>query len=181
MANTKLLKSHRLTMIASTLEHIRTELDAPEKLSGLLDAQVSKAWPPGEYDRDALEFFRACFEAGGEAVVGWYGWYAVREAVAESPRALVGAGGYFGPADSDGTLEIGYSVLPEWQRQGFATEMVESLVAHGFTFPATNLVIAHTFEANPASIAVLTRCGFRAAGVGREGALRFERSRASVT
>jgi len=178
MANTTTLKSDRLTLIASTLEHVRTELEAPERLSGLLNAAVSKAWPTGEYDRDAMEFFRACFEAGGEAVAGWYGWYAVRDADSASPRALVGAGGYFGPADSDGTVEIGYSVLPEWQRRGYASEMVASLVAHAFTFVGTKRVIAHTTEANPASIAVLSRCGFQTAGTGREGALRFETARA---
>jgi RimJ/RimL family protein N-acetyltransferase len=174
----KKLKSNRLTLIASTLEHVRTELEAPEKLSALLEAEVSKAWPTGEYDRDAMVFFRACFEQGGEAVEGWYGWYAVREADSLSARALVGAGGYFGPADSDGTVEIGYSVLPEWQRRGYASEMVASLVAHAFTFPGVNRVIAHTTDANPASIAVLNRCGFRGAGTGREGALRFEIPRA---
>lgn len=177
MSHTKTLRSDRLTLIASTLDHVRTELDAPEKLSGLLNAAVSPAWPTGEYDRDAMEFFRACFEAGGEAVEGWYGWYAVREADSASPRALVGAAGYFGPADADGTVEIGYSVLPEWQRRGYASEMVASLVTHAFTFGSTNRVIAHTTEANPASIAVLIRSGFQAAGIGREGALRFERSR----
>ena len=177
MVNIKTLKSNRLTLIASTLEHVRTELEAPEKLSGLLSAEVSKAWPTGEYDRAAMEFFRACFEAGGEAVEGWYGWYAVHDPDATSPRTLVGAAGYFGPADCDGTVEIGYSVLPEWQRRGFASEMVDSLVAHAFTFAGTKRVIAHTTAANPASIAVLARCGFQAAGVGREGALRFERPR----
>jgi RimJ/RimL family protein N-acetyltransferase len=178
MANIKILTSNRLTLIASTLAHVRTELEAPEKLSSLLNAEVSKAWPTGEYDRDAMEFFRGCFEAGGEAVEGWYGWYAVREPDSTGPRALVGAAGYFGPADAEGTVEIGYSVLPEWQRRGFASEMVESLVSHAFTFPGTRRVIAHTSEANPASIAVLSRCNFQAAGLGREGVLRFERPRA---
>jgi [ribosomal protein S5]-alanine N-acetyltransferase len=179
MPNTKLLRSTRLTLIASTLEHIRIELEAPGELAGLLDAEVSKAWPTGEYDRDAMEFFRGCFEQGGEAVEGWYGWYAVRDADAGAPRSLVGAAGYFGPADPEGTVEIGYSVLQEWRRRGFASEMVESLVKHAFTFGSTRRVIAHTTEANPASIAVLSRCGFRPAGIGREGALRFELPRSA--
>jgi [ribosomal protein S5]-alanine N-acetyltransferase len=181
MPSQKIIESKHLTLIAATLEHVRTELEAPEKLSGLLNAVISKAWPTGEYDRDAMEFFRACFEQGGETVAGWYGWYAVRAADAASPRALVGAGGYFGPADSEGTVEVGYSVLPEWQRRGYASEMVGSLVAHAFTFPSTKRIIAHTTAANPASIAVLSRCGFESAGVGREGALRFERPRTTAS
>ena len=87
----------------------------------------------------------------------------------------MGAGGYFGPPDGQGTVEVGYSVLPEWQRRGYASEMVEVLVKHAFTFDRVERVTAQTTEANPASIAVLLRCGFRAAGAGREvGTLRFE-------
>jgi [ribosomal protein S5]-alanine N-acetyltransferase len=178
MNNIKSLRSGRLTLIASTLAHVRTELESPDQLAALLSAAVSTEWPTGEYDRDAMEFFRARLEEGGEEVEGWYGWYAVRAADLEGPRALVGAGGYFGPPDAEGTVEVGYSVLPEWQRRGYASEIVEILVKHAFTFGNIERVIAHTTEANPASISVLLRCGFHTEGAGPEvDTLRFERSR----
>ena len=177
MNNKKTLQSDRLTLIASTLAHIRTELESPDQLATMLNAMVSTEWPTGEYDRDAMEFFRARLDEGGEQAEGWYGWYAVRAADAGGPRTLVGAGGYFGPPDTEGTVEVGYSVLPRWQRRGYASEIVQTLVQHAFTFPTVERIIAHTTEANPASIAVLLRCGFRRAGAGREpGTLRFERS-----
>jgi RimJ/RimL family protein N-acetyltransferase len=172
------LHTERLMMIAATLEHVRVELETPERLSALLDAEVSPDWPTGEYDRDAMVYFRARFEEGGEAVEGWYGWYAVREADDEGPRALVGAGGYFGPPDPQGIVEIGYSILPEWQRRGYASEMVQALLARAFKFAQVKQVIAHTIETNTASIGVLLRCGFQAAGAGQEsGTLRFACSR----
>jgi [ribosomal protein S5]-alanine N-acetyltransferase len=180
MNNPKQIDTPRLTMIAATLEHIRIELESPEQLSSLLDAQVSSDWPTGEYDRDAMEFFRAQLEEGGKEAEGWYGWYAVRTADAENPRTLVGAGGYFGPPDSQGVVEIGYSVLPEWQRQGYASEIARALVEQAFTHAQVAKVIAHTMESNPASIGVLLRCGFLAAGAGAEvGTLRFEHRRTS--
>lgn len=176
------LRSDRITLVASTLEHVRTELESPEQLATLLEAVVSAEWPTGEYDREAMEFFRARLEEGGEEAEGWYGWYALREADLESPRTLVGAGGYFGPPDAEGTVEVGYSVLPRWQRRGYATEIVHLLVEHAFTFSYIKRVIAHTTEANPASISVLLRCGFRAKGAGPElGTIRFERSRTPRT
>jgi len=178
MNNATILQSHRLTLIASTLAHIRTELESPEHLATLLNAVVSWECATREYDRDAMEFFRARLEEGGEAVEGWYGWYAVRSADREGPRALVGGAGYFGLPDEAGTVEVGYSVLPEWQRRGYASEMVQTLVEHAFTFTHVKQIIAHTTEANPASIAVLLRCGFHRAGAGREtGTLRLERLR----
>lgn len=181
MNKKKILHSDRLTLIASTLSHVRTELESPDQLATLLDATVSNEWPTGEYDREAMEFFRARLEEGGEEVEGWYGWYAVSAADGESPRTLVAAGGYFGPPDAEGTVEIGYSVLPQWQRRGYASEMVRMLVAHAFTFAPVERVIAHTTEANPASIGVLLRSGLQAKGAGREaGSLRFECSRSAV-
>jgi RimJ/RimL family protein N-acetyltransferase len=178
MNNPTQLYTPRLTMIAATLEHVRMELETPEQLSTLLDAEVSAAWPTGEYDRDAMEFFRARLEEGGNAVEGWYGWYVIRKADALNSRALVGAAGYLGPPDAEGTVEVGYSILPEWQRRGFASEIVQVLVQHAFTFAEVNRVIAHTLETNPASISVLLRNGFQAKGAGQEfGTLRFECAR----
>jgi RimJ/RimL family protein N-acetyltransferase len=175
MNTPKQIITQRLTMIAATLEHIITELESPAQLSPLLDAEVSSAWPPGEYDRDAMEFFRARFEEGGKEVEGWYGWYAVRAADGQSPRALIGAGGYLGPPSPEGMVEIGYSVLPEWRRMGYATEIAEALVAHASSLAYVTNIIAHTAESNAASIGVLKRCGFEAAGTGAEaGTLRFE-------
>ena len=178
MNNPTQLYTQRLTMIAATLEHVRIELEAPEHLSTMLDAQVSSEWPTDQYDRDAMEFFRGRMEEGGEEVEGWYGWYAIREVDMQCPRSLVGAGGYFGPPDSEGVAEIGYSVLPEWRRMGYASEIVQALLERAFCHEQVTKVIAHTTESNPASIGVLLRCGFQLAGAGPEGgALRFERRR----
>jgi ribosomal-protein-alanine N-acetyltransferase len=175
---TKTLESSRLVLVASTAAHVRTELEAPEKLCLMLDAAVSPAWPSGEYDRDAMEFFLSRFEEGGESVEGWYGWYALGPGSDGASRELVGAGGYFGPPGEDGTVEIGYSVLPEWQRQGYASEIVGTLLGHAFTFPGVVRVIAHTSAENPASIKVLTGNGFQHVGPGEEtGMLRFEHAR----
>ena len=170
------LVSERLTLVAATARHVRAELKAPDQLAMLLDAVVSPSWPPGEYDREAMSFFLARFEEGGAAVEGWYSWYAL---VTESERrVLVGAGGYFGPPDEQGSVEIGYSILPEWQGQGYATELAGGLVEHVLSFPRTTQVVAHTFESNPASVRVLERCGFRNVGPGSEpGLVRFVRPR----
>ena len=171
------LHSDRLTLVASTAAHVRTELEHPARLALLLDAHVSGDWPSGEYDRDAMQFFLTRFEEGGEAAAGWYGWYALASAPGEQ-RALVGNAGFFGPPADDGTVEMGYSVLPAWQRRGYASEMVALLAAHAFTFPGIEAILAHTAEDNIASSKVLARSGFAADGPGQEpGTLRFIRRR----
>lgn len=66
-------------------------------------------------------------------------------------RSLVGAGGYFGPPDPTGAVEIGCSILPEWQRRGYASDLVTLLATHAFTFPHIKRMTAHTAEGNTAS------------------------------
>ena len=91
---------------------------------------------------------------------------------------MVGAGGYFGPPGDDGCVEIGYSVLPEWQRRGYASEIVDALVTRAFSVPDVTLVVAHTTPGNVGSVGVLARCGFSQTGPGAEpGSIRFERAR----
>jgi ribosomal-protein-alanine N-acetyltransferase len=75
--------------------------------------------------------------------------------------------------DGKGVVEIGYSVLPEWQRCGYATEIVNALVSHASSFENTNSIIAHTSPKNKASKKVLITNGFREVGVS-DGNIRFE-------
>lgn len=165
----------RLTLIPATARHIRTELESPQELPALLGATVAPSWPPGEYDGDAMAHFLERLETLGEKGAGWYVWYAVRTDV--TPAALVGSGGYMGPPDGEGTVEVGYSVLPEFRGQGFAGEIVEALVARAFSFPQVSRVIAHTVASNAASVAVLMKCGFSLAEATGGESVRYERRR----
>src|SRR5215213_7911678 len=174
-AMNKILHTSRLELIAATLSHVEAELNASSQLGALLGAEVPDGWPPGEYDRGAQEFFRECLERGGDDVVGWYGWYAVRRADAAGPARVVGAGGFLGRPTPEGEVETGYSLLPETRGQGYATELVRALLEHAFTHPDVQRVVAQTAEGNEASVAVLARAGFSPAGPGAEpGSLRFE-------
>ena len=170
-----IIETLRLKLIATTLAHIETELSVPEKLSELLDAEVPATWPPGEYDRPAMEFFRQEL-AKGEDRVGWYGWYAILKPTVTEPSILVGGGGYLGRPDVEGMVAIGYSIAPEFRAQGFATEMVNALVQRVLTRGDVKIITAQTHETNLGSIKVLQRCGFVRAGDGDEpGTLRFAR------
>lgn len=169
------LSANRLELIATTLDHICAEIKAPEHLALLLNAQVEAGWPPGEYDQDALEFFRDRLKEGGVSAVGWYSWYAVLRGILNQPSVLVGAGGYFGPPDEKGEVEIGFSVMPSWQGLGYATEIARMLIENAFSDIRVQRVIAHTTSANPASCRVLEKCRFNCVFENEEsGNNRFE-------
>jgi ribosomal-protein-alanine N-acetyltransferase len=162
------MRTARLEMVAARLEHLDAELECPLRLKDLLGAEVLPSWPPGEYDRHAIRYFRDRIAEGGDAVVPWYVWYAIQRATAGCPATLVACGGYFGPPSPDGTVEIGYSVVPEWRRHGYATELVQALTKRSFDVMAVRRILAESEVENVASLRVLGRCGFRRMGTGRE-------------
>lgn len=73
-------------------------------------------------------------------------------------NTVIGFGGYKGPP-ADGEVEIGYSIAPDFQRQGHATTAARLLVDHAWVAGCT-LVSAHTLPEPNASTRVLQRCGF---------------------
>jgi [ribosomal protein S5]-alanine N-acetyltransferase len=162
------MRTPRLELVAARLEHLEAELEGSDRLEQLLCATVLPSWPPGEYDRFAIAYFRERLAEGGEPVAVWYVWYAIRPAASGSPATLVACGGYFGPPTADGTVEIGYSVVPEWRRHGYATELVQALTLRAFAFPEVRRILAEAQVENVASIGVLVRCGFKRMGTGRE-------------
>jgi len=171
----------RFDLIASTLDHLLAELDSSERLASMLKVEIGPGWPPGEYDRGAQEFFRDRIIEGREKVVGWYGWYAIRRANVGQSAAAVAAGGFFGPPTETGAVEIGYSVVESFQKQGYATEIVQALVGIAFSNPSVNSVAARTTLTNHPSISVLERVGFlRSDLTDNEGNVCYELSRVST-
>lgn len=172
-----ILRTHRLDLVPSTLPLVEADIASPERLARLLGAAVPATWPPGEYDRSAMAYFRDRLAENPDAV-GWYGWYAVERRAEPHGPALVGAGGYVGPPGADGVAEIGYSVVPECRGLGFATELARALVWRALSMKQVVRVIAHTTATNVGSVRVLERCGFSLVGPGREpGTVQYATTR----
>ena len=72
----------------------------------------------------------------------------------------MGVGGFHGPPDADGQVEIGYAMQPSFREQGLATEAVEGLVKWAFDHPEVRNVRAQTLPHLTASIRVLEKTGF---------------------
>jgi RimJ/RimL family protein N-acetyltransferase len=173
--------TERLLLVAATPDHLRAELESPSKLGGLLNAEVPGDWPPGEYDRNAQEFFHDRMEHAESSAAGWYVWYAVLRPADGGRATLIGTGGFLGPPSDAGEVEIGYSLSEAWRGKGFAKEMVSGLVSQALSDPRVTRLVAHTKEQNAPSRSVLEGTGFHAAGAGSEpGSLRYELHRPST-
>lgn len=162
------IHSDRLDLIPATPALLRAELDGGD-LGRLLDAVVPSSWPTDLYDANATRWALQRIEADAEHAQ-WYFHYFLHRAT----RTLMGAGGYKGPP-TGGVVELGYSILPEYRRCGYASEATRAFAAHAFRDARVERVIAHTLPDLVASIGVLEKCGFRFAGPGEdEGTIRYE-------
>jgi RimJ/RimL family protein N-acetyltransferase len=90
-------------------------------------------------------------------------WIA-RAAVAEPGGVVVGHGGFHGPPDADGVVEVAYSVDPLHRRRGYARAMLAALLARADADPAVSAVRASIRPDNVGSRATIAGFGFRKVG-----------------
>jgi len=169
--------TERLELIPATHDMILAALEGEEALGASLSASVPPTWPPEYLDSASLEFvLRRLAEHATQS--GWWLYFVILRH-GPSGRMLIGSAGYKGPASADGTVEVGYGIVRDQHRQGYASEAVRGLLARAFAAPAVTRVIAETFPELAASLGVLRKCGFRLIGDGSEpGVIRFELTRA---
>lgn len=166
------IQTARLRLIPTNVALARAEMSDRSEFARLLGAIVPDNWPP-ETLADALPLFLSWIEAAPDRI-GWFGWYAIATNEDLTMPVMVASGGFFGPPQN-GTVEIGYSVLPQFQSRGYATELVGSLVRWALEQEGVERVVAETEWANPASVRVLAKCGFVQNGKAKEAdGTRFE-------
>jgi RimJ/RimL family protein N-acetyltransferase len=169
-----MIRTARLDLIPATPELARADLAGREALGEALGVPVPESWPPELFDEPALRYTLGKLEGRPEAA-GWWSYYVVRR---EEPL-LVGVVGYKGPPAA-GAVEIGYSVVPEHRRRGYATEASAALVARAFARADVERVLAETLPELSPSIGVMGKLGFVFVGEGSEpGVIRYalERTR----
>ena len=160
------IKTERLLLIPAEIRHLEAEVQKTGELASMLRATVPDNWPP-EILRDALTFFLEQLRKNPSSV-GWNGWYWIQQATGSEPATLIGDGGFVAPPDTDGEVEIGYSVLPQFQGFGYASEAAPALVRWAFNHPEVTRIIGETDHDNAPSIRVLQKLGFTYAGPGSE-------------
>jgi ribosomal-protein-alanine N-acetyltransferase len=170
------IETERLLLVPATPDLLRVALGPLPALQAALGARVPATWPPQYLDPPAIEFTQARL-AEGPAQAGWW-MYFILLVEPGGERTLVGSGGYAGPPAADGSVEIGYGIVADHQRRGYASEAVRGFVRRAFERPEVSRVTAQTLPELLPSIGVLRKCGFRPAGAGAEpGAIRFDLDR----
>lgn len=171
-----MIKSRRLSLIAATPELIEKDIKGREFLSEALGASIPETWPPDLYGPRAKQF--ALTQLDDVSEQGWSFWYLLTH---DDPSELVGICGFKGRPDESGSVEIGYSMLRNFQRRGLATEAVARLVLWAFSHHNVNEVCAETLPHLTQSIRVLQKNGFEFTGTGSEtGVVRYAIKRSNL-
>jgi RimJ/RimL family protein N-acetyltransferase len=90
--------------------------------------------------------------------------WTVRAAVSEPDGVVVGDAGFHGPPDEVGMVEVGYTVVPGYRRQGYARAMLGALLARAASEPRVRTVRATIRSDNNASLATIAGFGFTLVG-----------------
>jgi RimJ/RimL family protein N-acetyltransferase len=90
--------------------------------------------------------------------------WVVRAAGDVATGQVVGHGGFHGPPDDEGTVEVAYSVDPVWRRRGYAKAILAALLERAGAEPAVRAVRASIRPDNVASLATIKGFGFRKVG-----------------
>ena len=176
------IQTARLMLIAANALLAGAEIDDRALFAKLLGATIPAEWPLAQL-ADALPFFADAL-AADPSREGWMNWYAL--AKEGQGMTLVASVGFLGKRDADGAVEMGYSVLPAYQRRGYATEMVDALATWALAQPGVRRIVAHAHRGNKPSQRVLRGADFAFVGDATDAPdsdladhLRFERWRDS--
>jgi Acetyltransferases, including N-acetylases of ribosomal proteins len=78
---------------------------------------------------------------------------------------FVGTAGFHTQPEADGRVEVGYRVEPQYRRQGVASEVVRALFDWAAREHGVHRFRAAVAPGNAASLAIISRLGFRQSGV----------------
>lgn len=121
----------------------------------LLNADIPPEWPMAEL-KELLPHLIELLQHDPKSFP-WLLW----AIVSATDKTVLGNIGFKGRPDDNGMVEIGYSLLPPYRRQGYMQEAATALIAWAFQQPFVKSIEAECAVDNIASRKVLQRLGMR--------------------
>lgn len=177
-ASTPDILTPRLELMAITLEMIRAGFAKSPDFAELVNAELPVDWPPADWDDHAYEYMVDKMTRYPNSH-GW-GRYIALKPTEGGRRILIGTCGATLPIELNDDPEIGYGVLPAYQRRGYASEAVAALIEWIFSHPHVRSVNAQTFPHLQPSLGVMAKNGFQFVGPGpgpEEGTVLYRKWR----
>jgi RimJ/RimL family protein N-acetyltransferase len=146
-----MIETENLRLIPVERAHREAFQRSKRDLAALLGTRVPEHWPHFP-EAMALPDAPAVPDAPPPE---WEAYFYIHPA----DGVLVGDGGFKGPPDASGEVEIGHEIATEYWNRGFATEAAGGLIAFAFAHPEVTAVLAHTLAEPNASNNVLRKLG----------------------
>ncbi|MGE5221952.1 MAG: GNAT family N-acetyltransferase [Omnitrophica WOR_2 bacterium] len=150
------LETPRLRLIALTPGQLSNYLTKPDEFELQLGYPVSRV----NLSDQVQQAMAAKISKMSMAVKEDYPWYTYWLVVTKITPFGAGLAGYKGAPNFLGQVEIGYSMDPSCQNQGYMTEAVRALVNWAFQSNRCQSITAETIRWNYASRRVLEKTGF---------------------
>lgn len=159
MSDLLTIATERLTLTALTPEALGAWLDGdPEALAAETGAAFEDpVRVPPLFEEDLAAFRDEMLESSDEP--GWWAWL-VSHRGDKRPLGVCGLGG----RPVDGVVTLGYSVYPEVEGQGFATEASQGLLGWIWAQVGVEVVRAYVPTWNLGSVAVANKLGMLVVG-----------------
>jgi RimJ/RimL family protein N-acetyltransferase len=155
------IRSARSDLVATSADQLVAAMagDAA-RLGALAGADFGAQFTAPPLTADAFAWLHTYLAEHPEHAV-WFMRWIVRRA----DRRVMGVVGLKGPPSDAGAVEVGYSLYPEFEGSGFATEATQAVIEWALTHPSVTRVLATIPPGHVRSIAVAERCGLRECGV----------------
>src|ERR1700739_1022984 len=119
------IATSRLALIAITPAMLQSEQANDHRLGELIQCAISPNWPPVDWEPHVLDTLLTQFERYPEQVA-WHRYVAFLNT--NGSRTLIGTLCAFWRESYSHECEIGYSILPPYERRGLATEGTRALI-----------------------------------------------------
>jgi ribosomal-protein-alanine N-acetyltransferase len=159
MPNIVPIKTERLKLVPLDMESISP--DDHQKIEQRLGLQLASMILGEQIDREIKAAMRASLEdvIRSKKQEQWYAdWQSVLIILKEE-NVIIGGFCFQRHPDEDGTVQIGYTIRPEYQRQGYMTEALKGGIAWIFQRRDISAVLAETTKSNVPSHKVLQNVG----------------------
>ncbi len=147
------IETKNLRLIPCDTEILKSAIQGNEILAKKINVTVQDNWT--EFGVGALQYSLDKLTESEEEK-NWWTFFPIHK----QDNKLIGSGGYKGKPSTDGTVELGYEITPDYRNRGLATEMTKGLIENAFSDERVKSIIAHTLGIINPSTKILQKCGF---------------------
>ncbi|MEB3800743.1 GNAT family N-acetyltransferase [Flavobacterium columnare] len=148
------LVTDRLILIPFTIQICRNLLNDDYSDLEILNLKKGESWP----DNDVIETLPKIINnlSKVETPTGYESWMIIKKETLE----IIGDLGFKGFNYNEGNIDIGYGIIKEERRKGYAEEAVKEIIKWAFSNKIVREITANCLTENVNSINLLTKFNF---------------------